>query len=174
MLKSNEMKTRIFDLFAEEENKPIVTGSGVVTARRIGFDQFKIDSSKAEFASYLTEIGADKHPLVSLASLTTTEDGEVWNELQTIEDFQALDLFIACINACGFVVNNSEVMKRNIAQIGSINSILISNIGRDLVGNDEEYLKRIRECVANNMFFVTNMELIQKLAPAKETVTSLK
>ena len=174
MLKANEMKQRVYTLFAENVKNNIVTGNGIVINRKLGFNKEKLDSCKSEFAGYLKEIGADEHQVVSLASLAKTKDGEVWNELQTIEDFQALDLFLGFVNACGFIVNSPEVMTLNINQMGEINSILVSIHGREFIGDDKKYMKLIREGVANNMFFISNIKEIDEFAPAGPSAQGIK
>lgn len=124
-----------------------------------------------EIACILQELGIDEKPMISLSRLTTLKNGELWNELLCLEDFQALELLLACSDACGFIQNDLATIQRNISEIGDINSILISKIGRSLVGNDDEWLKLIKETVINKMYFLINPDRIKSFATDNQELT---
>ena len=171
MLNSKEIKNDIMQLFVESQNDPYVIGNGILTSMKIGFDERKLNEKKREIATILKELGIDEHSMISLSRLTVLKNGEVWNKLQSLEDFQALELLLACSDACGFVQNDPATIQRNIAEIGDINSILISNIGRSLVGNDDEWLKAIRETIIKKMYFLTNPDSIKSFAINSKELT---
>ena len=171
MLNSKEIKNDIIQLFVENQNDPYVIGNGILTSMKIGFDERKLNEKKGEIATILQELGIDEHPMISLFKLTVLKNGEVWNKLQSLEDFQALELLLACSDACGFVQNDPATIQRNIAEIGDINSILISNIGRSLVGNDDEWLKLIREIIIKKMYFLTDPDSIKSFATNNQKLT---
>ena len=171
MLNSKEIKNDIIQLFVENQNDPYVIGNGILTSMKIGFDERKLNEKKGEIATILQELGIDEHPMISLFKLTVLKNGEVWNKLQSLEDFQALELLLACSDACGFVQNDPATIQRNIIEIGDINSILISNIGRSLVGNDDEWLELIREIIIKKMYFLTNPDSIKSFATNSQELT---
>lgn len=90
MLTITEMNEKILKLFANDKNTTYKVGHGILTNVKIGFDKEKLEETKHEIATILQEIGIDEHPMISLASLTTLKNGEVWNPLESLEDFQAL------------------------------------------------------------------------------------
>ncbi len=171
MLESKKIKNDIISFFAQNENVPYIVGNGVITGLRIGFDESKLEENKGRIATLLYQLGVSEHPLIRLSSLTKLKDGTVWNKVQTMDDFQALDLLIACSDACGFIHNDMNTIQRNVHEIGDVNSMLISKYGR--VGiDDETWLQLIRECVINNMYFFTEMETIKNFAISEETPES--
>lgn len=172
MLNSKDMKNSIIQLFAESQNDPYVVGNGILTSMRIGFDVKKLEKKKQEIAAILQELGIDEHPMISLSSLTTLKNGEVWNQLQSLEDFQALELLLACTDACGFVHNDSATIQRNINEIGDKNSILISASGRSMIGDDDKWLQSIREVVISKMYFLTDPESIKAFATGNQELTN--
>lgn len=172
MLNSKEIINNIMQLFIESQNKPYVIGNGILTSTKIGFDERKLNEKKREIATILQELGIDEHSMINLLRLTVLKSGEVWNKLQSLEDFQALDLLLACSDACGFVQNDPATIQRNIAEIGDINSILISKIGRSIVGNDDEWLKLIREIIIKKMYFLTNPDSIKSFAANSQELTN--
>lgn len=114
----------------------------------------------------------DALPLISLATLTTMKDGSTWNQLQSLEDFKTLDLLLACSDACGFIHNDAGTIQRNINEIGDMTSILISRYGRSFIGNDDEWLKAIRESVINRMYFLTEPDVIRQFASGNQEDTN--
>lgn len=164
MINPKEIKDDIVQLFAENQDNPFVVGNGILTSIRIAFDEKKLNENKKKIATILQELGIDEHIMISLARLTLLKNGEVWNKLESLEDFQALELLLASSDACGFILNDYATKQRNIAEIGDINSLMITFSGRDLVGNDEKWLKIIRESIINNMYFFTNPDNIKSFA----------
>jgi len=164
MYNSEDIKRKILGYLAEDSKMPYVVGNGIITNISIGFDLAKINSAKKEIAKILVDLGIDEKPLISLHSLTTLKDGTVWNSLNNITDFQALELLLACSEACGFLNNNWYTKHMNINSIGEIHSVLISGSGRSLVGDDNEWLHLIRENVVNKMYFLTDTDCIKAYA----------
>lgn len=142
-----------------------------MTSTKLAFDERKLEENKQEIATILQELGIDEHPSISLASLTTLKSGEVWNRLQSLEDFYALDCLLACSDACGFIYNDVDTRKRNINKVGDINSVLISRYGRFMVGDDDNWVQLIRENVVNNMYFLTAPESIKVFATGNQGAT---
>ncbi len=167
MLSTKELKTYLCSLFAEKEDTPYVAGNGILTSVRIGFDAEKIEKNKRTIAKMLEEIGIAEKPMISLESLTKLKNGEAWNELQTMEDFQALELLLASSNACGFILNDETIKQLNINEMGELNSILISSFGPSLVGDQDKWLRLIRETIINHMYFLTDIEKIQSAIKGK-------
>lgn len=108
--------------------------------------------------------------MISLASLTTLKSGRLWNRLQSLEDFQALDYLLACSDACGFIHNDVDTIKRNITEIGD-DLVLISRFGRSMVDDDNKWLQLIREKVVYNMYFLTDPESIKVFATGNQGAT---
>ena len=94
----------------------------------------------------------------------TLKSGFAWNQLQSLEDFQALELLLACSDACGFIHNDDDTIQRNIVEIGDLNSLLISSSGRFMVNSIEDWLRLIRKKVIDKMYFITDSESIKKYA----------
>ena len=171
MLNSKDIKSKIMQLFAESQDVPYVVGNGILTSMVVGFDERKLRESKQEIATILQELGIDERLMISLSSLTTLKNGEVWNQLQSLEDFQALELLLACSDACGFIHNDVATIQRNINEIGDINSILISKYGRAMFGDDDIWLQLIREIVVDKMYFFTGFESIKAFATGNQELT---
>ncbi len=161
MLSPKELQSYLSNLFVESAETPYVVGNGIITTMRISFDAEKIEQNKRTIAKMLEEIGIDGKPLISLESLTKLKDGEKWNELQSMEDFQALELLLASSNACGFIQNDDMVKQLNINEVGDLTSILISAAGPALIGDTDKWLRLIRETIISHMYFLTDMEKIQ-------------
>lgn len=170
MLNTKDMKNNIIKLFAESQNEPYVIGHGILTSIKIGFDERKLEANKQAIATILQELGIDEQPMINLSSLTTLKNGEVWNQLSSLEDFQALELLLACSDACGFVHNDTDTIQRNINEMGDMNSILISKYGRSMIGDDNKWLKSIREIVIGTMYFLTDPESIKLSAGNQELI----
>lgn len=160
MLNSKELKDRIVQLFAENESTPYVIGNGIISTMKIGFNEEKLKNEKQKIAEILKSLGVDKYPLIKLSDLTKLKNGDIWNNLQTIEDFQALELLLACSHACGFINNDNNTVRKNIMNLGDIGSISISPLRKAFINNDDEWLRLIREDVIDGMFFFTNPQYI--------------
>lgn len=171
MLSTKDMKNSIMQLFAESQNDPYVVGNGILIGMRVVFDEKKLEESKQTIATILQELGIDEHPMISLSTLTTLKNGEVWNQLQCLEDFQTLELLLACSDACGFIHNDAGTIQRNINEIGDINSLLISTYGRSMIGDDKKWLQSIREAVIGKMYFLTDSESIKLSANGNQELT---
>lgn len=164
MLNSKELKENLINLFVENPDNNYVVGHGILTCMKIGFDENKLGAKKHEIASILQELGIDEAPLISLSCLMTLKSGAAWNQLQSLEDFQALELLLACSDACGFIHNDDDTIQRNIVEIGDLNSLLISSSARFMVNSIEDWLRLIRKKVIDKMYFITDSESIKKYA----------
>lgn len=160
MLNSKELKERIVQLLAEDKLTPYVIGNGIISNMKIGFNEEKLKNEKQKIAEILKSLGVNEHPLIKLSDLTKLKNGDTWNNLQTIEDFQALELLLACSHACGFINNDDTIIRKNIMNLGDIGSISISPFRKAFIKNDDEWLRLIREDVIDGMFFFTNPEYI--------------
>ncbi len=169
MLNTKEMRATLGDLMAKTTKEPYVAGLGVRTGGLVAFDEAKLEAYKETFANKLCEMGIDEYPLVALSSFTKLKNGKVWNQLQTMEDFEVLDLMVACAAACGFIINDSNVLQMNINEIGAITSILISKYGR--VGTDDAtWLQYFRNLVLKKMYFLTQVECIKNFATTDDNI----
>lgn len=172
MLTTKEVKDYFMQLIVESQNDPYVIGNGILTNVKIGFDEKKLEGSKQAIATMLQELGVDEHVMIKLSSLTTLKNGDVWNQLKSLEDFQALEFILACSDACGFIHNDVGTIQRNINEIGDLNSILISAYGRPMIGDDEKWLEAIREIVIDKMYFITNPESIKLYASGSQEIAA--
>lgn len=173
MLNSKDMKNNIQQLFAEDQSTPHVVGNGILQTMRIAFDEKKLDRVKQEIAILLQDLGVDEHALISLLSLTTFKSGEVWNQLQSLEDFQALELLLACSDACGFISNDFNVKIRNINNLGDDAFLIAPDFYYDFADSEgrinyDEWLKAIRERVAANIFFIPSPDSIKAYASGRQ------
>ncbi len=176
MLSTKDMKKTLVGLLPSSEGVPFVIGNGLFDRMELGFDEKKLEEKKGEIASYLMEIGADELPLVSLASLTKLKDGSTWNNLNTLEDFQALELLVAVSDASGFIINNDVIRQMNINEVGN-DSILLTLFGKMGFETDEEWVAAVKESIVDHMFFFTDSDAIRLNAPedpAKGPVRSRK
>lgn len=168
MLNPREIKDSIMELVVSSIEVPFVAGNGILTNVRIGFDKAKLEANKQRIATMLQELGVDEHPLISLNSLTRLKNGEVWNQLRSLEDFQALEFLLACSDACGFIHNDACTIQMNINELGDLNSLIISGAGRTFFDNDAQWLESIRSVVVNNMYFLTDGIRIKKVAAGSQ------
>ena len=169
MLSTKEVIAKIEPMMIDNVKTPHVEGNGIITTTVIGFDKKKMEETKIEIANILSEIGVDEKPLISLATLTKLKNDETWNKLNNMEDFHALELLLACSDACGFITNDVNTKILNINTLGSIPSVLISADGMNMFER-KEWLRMLRETVINNMYFMTNPELIKSYAIIEEEV----
>jgi len=171
MLKNDEIIKEIIALFAESDKEPYEVGNGICTNIAIAFNAEKLESKKKYIAELLQETGIGNHPLISLELLTKTSNGETWNNLDDLKDFQALELLLACSHACGFIVNNGSVKQLNINTMGDMNSIVISGIGREMLG--DEWLDTFKKVALKNMYFPVDQakisETLESETPKIET-----
>ena len=128
--------------------------------------QKNIEEARPTLPHLLYQLETSQPPLIDPTHLLTTQTGEEWNHLLSMEDFHALDLLLACSDACGFIYNNAMVTMMNIAELGDA-SILISPLGKSLFKSSEEWLTSIRENVLHKMYFPVDKEAIRKFASSK-------
>ena len=168
MLSTKDLKKTLKSLLPDNYDTPYVCGNGFYNGMRFGFDVEKLEEKKGEIASYLMEIGVDELPLISLASLTKLKDGSTWNNLNTFEDFQALELLVAVSDASGFIINSDVIRQMNINEV-SDDSILLTSFGKLGYKTDEEWLNEIKKCIVDHMFFFTDSDAIKlKAAEGQE------
>ena len=163
MIDSKELKELLFELLAGDFEHPFVYGHGIITEQQTAFDKEVLEKNKAYIANVLKEIGVEELSYITLERLTKLKDGETWNELQTKEEFETLELLLSCSDACGFIDNGILAMQRNEFELGSVSSILTSDFGeRWNNGITDEWLCRIREEIITKMRFKTNAERINE------------
>ena len=166
-----------FDLIREkrEEFKKIliasreeefVPGNGVFLGRTLGFNKQKLESVKQEVAEILMQLGVNEKTLVSLGSMA----GNI--ELHDLDDIQALDLFVATSDACGFIDNSEMVQAINYGTLldASNNSQCnidpvrcVGPLARTLL-SDEEIAAGISDICYKRMLFFVNGDKIEKAA----------
>ncbi len=168
MLNSKDVKLNIMGLLATDESRR--TLGNRLNGETISFDSTKLAERRQEIATILAELGVHKQPMVSLKSLASKLSGEVWNELQTVEDIEAIDLLLACSDACGFINNGATTISNNINEIGALNATLISRAGRTIIGDDARWASIIRERIAGNVSFSTDQDEILEYAMADMAV----
>ncbi len=180
MINSQEIVETITQLFAGSPSVDYEFGYALLQGMKIGFDLKKLDKAKPEIAKLLQVIGVDDYStLIGLRNLTTLKNGEVWNKLETLDDWKALDLLVACADACGFIINEPKVICTNVAQLGD-NANLISQYfylpfsNEDGSINYDAWLKEIREKVVDNMFFVPAPKTIKSYASGKNGMDVLQ
>ena len=170
MFNLKELKEYIMQLVAKDEHIPYVVGYGILKDTRIKFDKWKLKQKMPEIASNMQKLRINdsmshladfryRNGEFPLSDFTTLKTGEVWNQLQSIEELQALDLFMACLDACGFVWK-SEAMY----------SFLLSNDARIEAGNDDRWLQLLREKVVNNTYYTPLLIEISWISDDKVTV----
>ena len=121
----------------------------------------------------LNELDIENKPIVSLKTLTRLKNGEVWNSLQSMDDFHALNLLVACADACQFLENSIEVQQLNIGQLG-YNADLITTSGRQAINNEEEWLKLMRERVLDSVLYLSYNENVKSTISTSHGQNSLK
>ncbi len=154
MLNSDIIIADISNLIAKKNEKCII-GNGILSSMKIAFNEEKLAENKSSIAQILQEIGLDQYPLTNLANLTTLKNGETWNKLETLKDFQALEFLLACSSACGFIKNDTKTISKNIENLGG-NSLFITLTVRKIMNNDEKWLEIMKQRILQNMHFLTN------------------
>lgn len=162
MLNSKNVKEKILSLIINDNDTPFIVGHGILNHQIFYFDKEKLEASKKDIVMLLDELGIVGHSLINLTALTTTKDDQVWNSLEAFEDFEALNLLLACFDACEFVINNSFTIQSNLNQLGIENSTLLNTTSRILLGNDR-WLEEIRNIVMNKMCFLVEEENINSI-----------
>lgn len=172
MINSKELLEMLKDLLPKNAEDPFswVFGHGIITEQQIAFDKELLEKSKSKIANILKELGLDEVSYTSLENLTKLKNSETWNELQTKEDFEALEFLLACSDACGFIINDTITTASNNFRIGDASSLLTSQFGRRLTnGINDEWLRTIREEIIKEMYFPTNINKINESANSWET-----
>lgn len=173
MLKTNEIKEKLSNLMVEDLSIPYLIGNGINLGESIGFDIEKLERNKREIALILNELDIENKPIVSLKTLTRLKNGEVWNSLQSMDDFHALNLLVACADACQFLENGQEIQQLNIGQLG-YNADLITTSGRQAINNEEEWLKLMRERVLDSVLYLSYNENVKSTISTSHGQNSLK
>ncbi len=153
MLNSKEINNYITKLMANED-EDFVIGNGVLTSMKIAFSKMKLEENKEMLANILHDLGVDNYPLITLDSLTTLKDGQVWNKLESMEDFAALDILLACSHACSFIDNDLDTVGNNINNLGEIDSLYLTLSGRKMVNDDTKWLAKVKE-LSKKMNYLT-------------------
>lgn len=165
MINSKELRELLFELLTGDFEHPFVYGHGIITEQQTAFDKELLEKNKSYIANVLKEIGVDELSYITLERLTKLKNGETWNELQTKEEFETLELLLSCADACGFIDNGILAMQRNEFELGEVSSILTSDFGeRWNNGITDEWLSQIREEIVMKMRFKTNAERISEYA----------
>ena len=138
MLKSKEIYDMIKPLIGKNEKN--IYGSGIRPSVHLSFDEVKLEGSKQKIADILMEIGIENEAMIKLSSLMTLKNGEVWNDLKTMEDFQALELLLASSDACGFINNSLDIIQMNIHEVGELNSLALTSAGISYFGEGKWFL----------------------------------
>lgn len=165
MLKSNEINNLIRPLIGKNEKN--IYGSGIRPSVHLTFDEKKLEESKQKIADILMEIGIEDKDFIQLSSLTTLKNGEVWNELMTMTDFYALELLLACSDACGFINNSLDTIQTNIHNVGEPNSLILTSAGISHYG-EGKWLELIRLSAIDKMCYFVNGDAIKKYASNSE------
>ena len=173
MLKTTEIKEKLSDLMIDDLNTPYLVGNSIILCEAIWFDEEKLERNKKDIALILNELDIERKPLVSLKTLTRLKNGEEWNSLQSMDDFHALNLLVACADACQFLENSMEVQQLNAGQLGG-NAEIITTVVRQTINNDEEWLKLIRERVLNKVFYLAYDENVKSTISTSHGQNSLK
>lgn len=165
MINSKELLELLSGLLAEGFDKPFLYGYGIITEQQTAFDEDKLEKYKSTIANILKEIGVDELSSITLERLTKLKNGETWNELQSREEFEALEFLLSSSSACGFINNNILTVQRNEFELGEVSSILTSDFGeRWNSGITDEWLCKLREEVVMRMQFPVNAERINEYA----------
>lgn len=159
MVNSRDLKNKIRSLLVEGDSF-FTPGNGIIDNEVFRFDRDKLEENKKAIANILLEVGADMFPMITLETLTTTLDDQIWNELETLEDFEALDLLLACSDACGFIINNSFTKQSNTTHLGGY-AVILTEEGKKTI-NINEWLKLMRDIALRKMYYLTDQELINK------------
>ncbi len=165
MLKSKEIYDMINPLIGKNEKN--IYGSGIRPSVHLTFDEKKLEESKQKIADILMEIGIENEDMIKLSSLMTLKNGEVWNDLKTMEDFHALELLLASSDACGFINNSLDTIQTNIHNVGKLNSLALTSAGISYYG-EGKWLELIRLSAIDKMQYLVNGEAIKKHASKSE------
>lgn len=172
MIDTKELLEMLLSLLAENCEKSFVFGHGIITEQQVAFDKETLEKNKSTIANILKELGIDELTIVSLERLTKTKDGETWNELQTKEEFEALEYLLACSDACGFINNNFFTINKNIFELGDISLILTSDFGERLNKIDNQWLQIMRENIIKRMYFPICVDIIKEYASLGENLSN--
>ncbi len=149
------------------KNEKNIYGSGIRPSVHLSFDEAKLEESKQKIADILMEIGIENEAMIKLSSLMTLKNGEVWNDLKTMEDFHALELLLASSDACGFINNSLDIIQMNIHAVGELNSLTLTSAGISYFG-EGQWLELVRTSVIDKMHYLVNGEAIRKHASNSE------
>ena len=125
-------------------------GYGIIAGQYWNFNPTKLEESKGKIIEILKALGVDDKEKISLRDLMTLKDGTVWNGFLDEDDYRALELLVACANACGFLINDedTELQNRN-ASVG-----LTTRYNKSLM-SDMEWLKVMKDYGLVDKIFYT-------------------
>ena len=145
------------------DNGTFVIGDGIMSTMVYPFDDVALENIKHEIATYLNNIGIDKKDRITLDDLTRYEDGKEWNKLQTMLEFEALELLLSCAHACGFIHKTPNDLRQTISEVGEENDILVSNSWEEEY-SEKEWLKALKRFVTGHTYFSVRKDYIERYA----------
>lgn len=160
-------KREVFEkTLVTSREEDFVPGNGVFLGRTLGFNKQKLESVKQEVAEILMQLGVNEKTLVSLGSMA----GNI--ELHDLDDIQALDLFVAVSDACGFIDNSEMIQALNYATLldasnnsqCDIDPVRCVNPRAMRYLTDEEIAAGISDVCYKRMLFFVNGDKIEKAA----------
>jgi hypothetical protein len=160
MLDIKYINSLIYSVLGVKGNNPSIKGKGIILDTTYFFDQEKLNQQMLDIAHLFQELGVGEQPLVRLSSLTKLKNGTTWNNLLTMDDFNTLNILLACGNACDFIINDDDVRKQNKDLIGNLVSHIISTEYIELGLNQSIWLRIFKDSLANKMIFPVNSQIL--------------
>ncbi len=156
MIEPKKLKKFISKLTINDSEEESVVGNGVRSDISIRFNKRKLDLAKPKLLKIFNELNVGGEAIVSLKDLTLLKDGTVWNNLDDLEDFQALELFLCALDASGIVCNNDDVRQMNNDELGSLTSLVITKFGIDFAGGINKWLQLMKKYIMDTLYVIVS------------------
>lgn len=120
----------------------------------------KINSCKADIANLLNQTDIKK-PFSTLNNLINKENGEAWNDLRILLDFEAFRYLFAMAVACKFIVISEFTRLENLKRLGEYKALISPTVIQNLTPEIfPSWICLLKEYVFPNMnFLYSDIEL---------------
>lgn len=157
--------SEILKSLIETNNEDCIVVPGIIPNVPIYLNYKRVMENRKYIAKILSGISKEHFPYVYLTDLVKMTNGNVWNKLETIDEFSTLDLLLAASVACGFIDNSEKTQKENLLRLDGLGKFFISPNGSAMFVEETKervWLKLIRENIIPKFKYFISIKKVEE------------